>query len=238
MTRPAGTMFLAAQRVVLCGLTVVLLLESGCASRRTYEKVKAETMEQTQALEAVREDVRELDREIAGLQASNRREDAAASELRAAMQREEEQLPIMRQRAEDTLASLKTQVATLMNQSWHLARKIVDIRQESASLRAKVAQYKEEIEQAQLSTLVTSGEDRPTIAQASVIEPPPSIVSTDPGETSPQIAQINPTPPSPPSPAKPAAPSPSVRVDQPSTEDSWIGMITSWLTKIWNWLFG
>ena len=142
-------MSLVTQRVVLCALAAVLLLEVGCVSRRTYERVKAETVEQTRALEAVREDVRELDGKVAGLQASNRREDAAMSELRAAIQREEEQLPILRQRAEDTLASLKTQVATLMNQSWHLARKIVDIRQESVSLQTKVAQYKEEIEQDQ-----------------------------------------------------------------------------------------
>ena len=106
MTRPACTM--AAQRVILCTLAVTALLDVGCVSRHTYDRAKAETLEQTQALEAVREEVRELDREIAELQASNRREDAAMSELRATIQREEEQLPIMRQRAEDTLASLKT----------------------------------------------------------------------------------------------------------------------------------
>ncbi len=157
MTRPTGTRFLAVQRVVFCVLAAVVFLEVGCVSRGTYEKVKAETLEQTQALEAVRGDVRELDQEIAGLQASNRREDAAMSELRGTIQREEEQLPIMRQRAEDALASLKTQVATLMNQSWQLARKIVDIRQESVSLQTKVAQYKEEIQRPQASGMVDFG---------------------------------------------------------------------------------
>ncbi len=97
------------------------------------------------------------------MQASNRREDVAVSELRAAIQREEEQLPIMRQRAEDTLASLKIQVATLMNQSWHLARKIVDIRQESVSLQTKVAQYKEEIEQIRAPVMVASNRNKPAI---------------------------------------------------------------------------
>jgi hypothetical protein len=230
-------MSLVAQRIVLCVLAVTLLLEVGCVSRRTYDRVKAETLEQARTLEAVREDVRELDRQIVGLQASNRREDAARSELQAAIQREEEQLPILRQRAEDTLTSLKTQVATLMNQSWDLARRIVDIRQESTSLQAKMARYKEEMAQAQSSTLVASNANRPSITQPAVIEPPPSTVPTYSSAAPPQIAQTDPTLPSPPS-VKPPAPSPSVEVDPPSTNQSWIETIVSWFSKIWNWLFG
>ena len=237
MTRPNGTLSLVVQRVVLCVLAAVLFLEVGCVSRRAYEKVQAETLEHTQALEAVREDLRELDREIAGLQASNRHEDADVSDLRAAIQREEDQLPIMRQRAEDTLASLKTQVATLMNQSWNLARKIVDIRQESTTLQTKVAQYKEEIEQAQLSMTMGSNETGTPIAQAAVIEPPPSTVPADQTEVAPQIAQADPTPLIPAAPVTPV-PAPSVEADPPSTSDSWIGTITDWFVKIWNWLFG
>lgn len=238
MTGPTGTMSLVAQRGVLCVLAVTLLLDVGCVSQRTYERVKAETLEQTQALEAIREDLRALDREIAELQASNRREDTARSELRAAIQREEEQLPIMRQRAEDTLASLKTQVATLMNQSWHLAREIVDIRQESVSLQTKVAQYKEEMKQAQSSTLMASNANRLSVPQAAAMEPSSSTVPTSPSAASPQIEQTDPTPPSP-HPVTPAVPSPSVKVDPPSTnDDSWIGIITGWFYKIWNWLFG
>ena len=237
MTHPTCTMSPVVQRVVPCVLAVVLLLEAGCVSRHTYERVKAETLEQTQALEAVREDVRELDREIAGLQTSNRREDAAVSELRAAVQREEEQLPIMRQRAEDTLASLKTQVATLMNQSWHLARKIVDIRQESASLQTKVAQYKEEMELARAPVMVASDRDKPAITQAIASEAPASSVSPTQDAEPTQVAQVAPLPPSL-APVKPSVSSPSVNVDPPQANDSWIGMITNWFYKIWNWLFG
>jgi hypothetical protein len=232
MTRLADTKPLVAQLVMLCALAVVVLSDVGCVDRRTYEKVKSETVEQTQALEAVRGDVRELDREIAAWQASNRREDAALSQLRATIQREEEQLPIMSRRAEDTLASLKTQVATLMNQSWHLARKIVDIRQESATLQAKVAQYKQEMERIHMPTVMPSGANRPAI-----IEPPPSMVPADTSATLPQIAQTTPPPVSP-VPVKPGSPAPSVKADPPSANDSWIGMITGWFTKIWNWLFG
>ena len=237
MTHPIGTMSLVAQRVVLCALAMVLLLEIGCVSRRTYERVKAETVEQTQALEAVREEVRELDREVAGLQASNRREDAAKSELRAAIQREEEQLPILRQRAEDTLASLKTQVATLMNQSWHLARKIVDIRKESISLQAKVAQYKEKMEEARAPVMVASGRDKPIITPTVTSEAPTSSVTPIQDAEPTQTAQtVSPSPNL--APVKPPAPAPSMDVDPPQASDSWIGIITSWFVKVWNWLFG
>jgi chromosome segregation ATPase len=194
-------------------------------------------LEQTQALESVREDLRELDREITGLQASNRREDATVSGLLTAIQREEEQLPIMRQRAEDTLASLKTQVATLMNQSWHLARKIVDIRQESVSLQTKVAQYKEEIEQARASVMVASERDKPAITEAVASEAPVSSVAPTQDAEPTQVAQAAPPPPSF-APVKPSVSAPSVNVDPPQANDSWIGIITSWFTKIWNWLFG
>ncbi len=67
MTRPTGTMSLVDSTGCSRVFAVVLLLEVGCVSRRTYERVKAETVEQTQALEAVREDVRELDRESRGI---------------------------------------------------------------------------------------------------------------------------------------------------------------------------
>lgn len=235
MTRPTGTRSLAVQRVVFCVLAAVVFLEVGCVNRGAYEKVKAETLEQTQALEAVRGDVRELDQEIAGLQASNRREDAAMSQLRGTIQREEEQLPILRQRAEDALASLKTQVATLMNQTWQLARKIVDIRQESVSLQAKVAQYKEKIERPQASVTVDSERAKLVITEPVISEEfISSVVPTQNSELT-QVAQAASPSPSP-APIKLTAPSPSVKIDPPSIIDSWIEMITSWLSKIWNWL--
>jgi uncharacterized protein YlxW (UPF0749 family) len=236
MTHPTGTRSLAVQRIVFCVLAAVVCLEVGCVRRGTYEKVKAETLEQTQALEAVRGDVRELDQEIAGLQSSNRREDAAMSELRGTIQREEEQLPMMRQRAEDAIASLKTQVATLMNQSWQLARKIVDIRQESVSLQTKVARYKEEIQQPQASVMVDSGGEKLRITEPVISEESISSVVPTPNTGPTQGAQAASPLPSP-APLKPAAPSPSVKIDPPSTIDSWIEMITSWLSKIWSWLF-
>jgi hypothetical protein len=235
MTCPTVTTSLVAQRVVLSVLAVMFLAETGCVNRHTHDRVKAETLVQTQALEAVREDLRELDREIAELQAANRHEDATTAELRATIQREEEQLPIMRQRAEDTLASLKTQVATLMNQSWHLARKIADIRHESASLQTRVAQYKEEIEQARTPMMVASERETPVITQPVISEvSTPSVASTQEAELT-QVAQAALPPPSP-GPVKPSVPSPSVKADPPSANESWIDSIIGWFVKIWNWL--
>lgn len=237
MTCPADTMSLVVQRVVLCVLSMALLLEAGCVSRHTYDRVKGETLEQTQALESVRADIRQLDQEIASLQASNRREDATVSELRAAVQREEEQLPIMRQRAEDTLSFLKTQVATLMNQSWHLARKIVDIRQESVSLQAKVARYKEEIGGVRAPVTVASERDQLVITQTVASEAPASSVAPTQDAEPIQDAQATPPPPSL-APGKPSVSVPSVSADPPQASDSWIEIITGWFAKIWNWLFG
>ncbi len=123
-----------------------------------------------------------------------------------------------------------------MNQSWQLARKIVDIRQESVSLQTKVAQYKEEIQQPQASVKVESEREKLVITEPVISEESKSSVaptlSTEPN----QVVQAAPPLPSP-APLKPAAPSPSVKIDPPSTIDSWVDMITSWLSKIWSWLF-
>lgn len=103
--------------------------------------------------------MQELDQLIAGLQAANRHEGTTTAELRAAVQREEEQLPVMRQRAETMLTSLKGQVAALMNQSWHLARKIADLRHESALLQSTAAHFKQEAEETQAALPAASASD-------------------------------------------------------------------------------
>lgn len=218
-------------------------MDVGCVSQRAYERIKAETREHTQALATVQEDVRGLDQLIAELQAANRHEDAITGELRAAIQREEELLPIMRQEAEERLSSLKTQVAGLLDQSWHLARKISDIRNDSASLKAMAAQYKQEMEQAQAqaSTLVVSHPTSPPITnQDSIDEEEPSAPAMPPAEepAPPQVAEAVATTPIPDTPAAPTTPSPSKTVEPPAAaEDSWIDMIISWILAFWNWLF-
>ncbi len=235
MTHSTALVSTVVQRIVLGMLSVALLTDIGCVSRRAYERIKAETVEHTQALETARADVQELDQQIAGLQAANRHEDTIAGELRATIQREEGQLPIMRQQAEERLSSLKTQVASLLNQSWHLARKIADIREESASLQAMATQYKHEMEQAQAqaSLLVASRPTKPSVTHA---RPPEesSVPTVLPVEdiVTPQIAQA-----ASPTPSLSSIPSRSVNIEPPAAaSDSWISTLTGWLITFWNWL--
>jgi alanyl-tRNA synthetase len=232
MTNPTTTVSEVLQLITVCVLAGTLCTEVGCVSQSAYERIKAETQEDTRALESVREEVKALDQLIAGLQAANRQEDVTTAELHAAVQHEEEQLPVMRQQAEVMLTSLKGQVAALMNQSWNLARKIADLRHESTSLQNTAAQYQQEMEEAQAAI---TGDEEPDFAQAMVTEAPlPSESATQ----DPIVAQI--TEPVPPSPnlssSTPSIASPSMSADPLGTDNSWVGMILSWLTTFWNWL--
>ncbi|MBL8072739.1 MAG: hypothetical protein JNL29_00115 [Nitrospira sp.] len=235
MTNPTTIIPAILQRITVCVLAGALSTELGCVSRSAYERLKADTQEHTRALESVRDEMQELDQLIAGLQAANRHEGTTTAELRAAVQREEEQLPVMRQRAETMLTSLKGQVAALMNQSWHLARKIADLRHESALLQSTAAHFKQEAEetQAALPAASASDEEEPALPQAVSAEPPMPLES--PAEES-IVAQLIP-PVSPTSSLSASAPpTPSMSADIPGTDNSWVGMILSWLTTFWNWL--
>lgn len=240
MTNPTRSVSSVVQRIALCLLGAALLMDIGCVSQRAYERVKAETIKHTHALETVREDVRELDQQIAGLQAENQRESAIIGELHATIQREQELLPVVRQEAEDRLSSLKTQVAGLLDQSWHLARKIADLRHESTALHAMAAQYKQEMEhvqtQARTSVLVASHSNAPSIANETATEAPPvqelpPVEEIDP----PQVAQaVSPTLDV--APVTPPTPSSSVDLEPAPANDSWFTMIIGWLLAFWNWL--
>jgi hypothetical protein len=236
MTTPTSTISRVLQRVTTCVLAGALCAEGGCVSQSAYERIQAETQEHTRALESVRDEVKVLDQQIAGLQAANRQEDATTAELRAALQREEEQLPVMRQHAEAMLTSLKGQVASLMNQSWSLARKIADLRHESASLQSAAAKYKQDREEAQALLPVAADEDEPGIAP---VMRPNLPTASESATVEPIVAQLTESTPSPPSlsSSTPSIPAPSMNADPPDPDDSWIGMILSWFTTFWNWLF-
>lgn len=235
MTHPTTRVLIALQRITVCVLAGMLPIEVGCVSQSGYERLKARIQEDTQTLEVVRNEVKELDQQIVGLQAANRQDDATTAELRLALQHEEEQLPIMRERAEASLTLLKGQVTALMNQSWNLVRKIADLRHESASLQSTAAQYKQEMEEAAATEPVAADEEEPRVAQATVAEPP--ALGESPSQA-PIVAQrsepVAPTPNL--SPPAPSTSSPSMTTDSSGTDDSWISMILSWLTTFWNWL--
>ena len=230
MTHPTTIVLRTLQRITVCLLAGMLPIEVGCVSQSAYERLKTKAQEDTQTLEVVRNEVKELDQQVAGLQAANRQNDATAAELRMALQHEEEQLPIMRERAEASLASLKGQVTALMNQSWNLARKIADLRHESASLQSTAAQYKQEMEEAPAAGPVAADEEEPRVAQAIATEP---AVPAQPPPQVPIVAQrpepVAPTP-------NLSPPAPSMNPEPVETNDSWISIILSWLTTFWNWL--
>ena len=232
MTPPTTRVLRAIQRITVCVLAGMLSIEVGCVSQSSYERLKAQAQEDAKTLEVVRDEVKELDQLIAGLQAANRQDDTTTAELRMALQHEEEQLPIMRERAEASLTLLKGQVTALMNQSWNLARKIADLRHESASLQSTAAQYKQEMEEAPAAGPVTADEEEPRVAQAIATEP---AVPAQPPSQVPIVAQrsepVAPTPN-----LSSSAPSTPTNTDPAETDNSWISMILSWLTTFWNWL--
>lgn len=236
MTNPTTTVSGIIQRITVCVLLAALCTEVGCVSRSAYERIKAEAQEHSRALESVRDEVTELDQQIAGLQAANRHEDATTAELRAAVQREEEQLPVMRQRAEAMLTSLKGQVAALMNQSWSLARKIADLRHESASLQSTAAKYHQEITEAYPPLPMAADDGEPDMNQSIAAEPATPSESPMQEPVVAQLAQPAPLSANLPS-STPSVPSPSMTADSSGADDSWISMILSWLTTFWNWLF-
>lgn len=235
MTHPTNTISSACQRITVCVLAGMLCMEVGCVSRSAYERIKAQAQEDTQTLGVVRNEVKELDQQIAGLQAANRQDDATTAELRMALQHEEEQLPIMRERAEASLTSLKGQVTALMNQSWNLARKISDLRHESAFLQSTAAQYKQEMEEAPAAEPVTVDEVESGTTQTIAAEPPaPAEPSAQEPIVAQQPAPVAPTPNlSPPVPSTPSSPA---NTNPAETDNSWISIILSWLTTFWNWL--
>lgn len=256
MTHPTRSASAMIKPVALCLLATALLMDIGCVSQRAYEQLKAEIQEQTQALKTVQEDVSGLDQEIAVLQATNRRKNITIDELLAAIQREQELLPAMREEAEERHSSLKTQVASLLDQSWHLARKIADLRQANTSLQTMAAQYKQEMRevqaQAHTPVLVAAHAEEPSITPSTTTEdpaapePPPAEVEeeqpTSPASNDqsapPQVAQAASAAPdlTPVTPSVPSPPSTPVIVEPPEADESWLDMITGWLLAFWNWL--
>lgn len=220
----------------LCILAFVLLIETGCVSRRSYERVKAETDQMSRSFIAVREEVEVLRRSIPSLEAANREEERTAEELRAAVQREVELLPILRQQAYERMASLQSQVAHLTDQSRMLAKQVAAARRESYSLKVLVAQYKREMEEAQTLPEATRS---PIVSEtlpltesvegaSSSIEPVPSPVTIPQ-----QVAQTDPITPvkQVPLPGPPQTPA-------QTGHESWIDVIMNWLSGIWNWILG
>jgi septal ring factor EnvC (AmiA/AmiB activator) len=241
MHHTAVSQFSVGRRITGCLLAGILLIGTGCVSQRAYDQIKAEHDELTRALEAERANMNELDRHIAVLQAANKTEDETATNYRAAITRNQQ---LMRRASED-MTSLQTQVANLVYQGKQLARQVADAKREHSSLTTLVAQYKEEVEEAQALT-----ESSGPLASASMppAVPSPAVEAVDsqpPGQLAPTISAPNPVSPpqqmaqvTPVTPMKsPASPRPAQSQPEP-VEVSWLDMIIGWLSSIWDWLFG
>lgn len=216
-------------------LTGALLAGAGCVSQQTFDKTKAETEELTRTLEATRLDVSELNQRIAGLQAANRHEDAVTTELRASIQREQDMLPILRQRADEKLGGLQTQVASLVSQNRQLTREMAEATQEGASLQARVTALKQELEESRsLPPLIP-----PTVNMPAPVLPPPTaapvapaVTPSDPLAPPRQTAQADPVPP-----VKQSSPPRPAKADPAPADDSWTSMIANWVSSLWSWIF-
>jgi FtsZ-binding cell division protein ZapB len=224
-----------APGITACLLFGAILAASGCVSQRAYEQARAEADELARTLDATRADVQELDHHIAQLQAANQAEDAAATELRAAIQREADMLPVLRRRASERLTSLQAQVVTLVNQSRMLSREVSDARQQRSSLKALVAQYKQEAEDARSlpepSTVeVPMPATAPPVAAAPISPPAAAPIPITPPQ---QMAQVTPV-----TPVKPQALPRPVQTPPAPVDETWFDMVMSWIGSVWDWIAG
>ena len=224
-----------APGITACLLIGAVLAASGCVSQRAYEQARAEADELARTLDATRADVDELGQHITQLQAANQAEDALAIELRTAIQREAEMLPVLRQRASNRLTSLQAQVVTLINQSRTLARQVSDAKREHTNLKTLVTQYKQEAEEAQSMPEPAMAEVPMVAAPPIVADAPilPPVAAPSPISPPQQMAQLTPV-----TPVKPQALPRPIQTPPAPVDESWFDMVIGWLTSTWDWLIG
>lgn len=226
-----------AARVRSCLTAGILAAAAGCVSQQTYEATRSQADERTRALDAARIETNVLEAHLAALQAANQKAQAALAEARAAIQQEAETASLVRQRADEKLAALQRQVATLVNQNRLLGRDMADAKQEGASLRAMMVQSKREVEEARVlrpsSALTPSPQPLPSPQSAGQAAPTPLPPTPLPPAASTQ------QPPAPSSlPAQPAAAPPPAKTEPGQPDESLIGKIKTWISNLCGWLFG
>lgn len=224
-----------APGMMACLLVGAVLAASGCVSQRAYEQARAEADELARTLDATRADVQELDQHIARLQAANQAEDAAAAELRIAIQREADMLPVLRRRASERLTSLQAQVVTLVNQSRMLTRQVSDAKREHTNLKTLVIQYKQEAQETRSIPEPSTAEiPMPAVAPPVVAEPLSAPVAAPAPITPPQqMAQVTPV-----TPVKPQALPRPIPTPPAPADETWFDMVMGWLVGVWDWVMG
>lgn len=209
----------------------------GCVSQQTYDTARGEVEQLRRTLEKERVDVQDLEQEIASLHSTSQQSETELATIRTAIQRALDLATLTRQRADEKLAALQTQVAYLVNQSRSLSRELSDARQESASLQASVSRYKSELDELRpfprpVSTMPmqpTAPTPVPLTASTPVPTLPPAAT---PAAAPAQPAQDN---------AGAATRPPVIRPTKTApteVDDSWTGMVKGWVSSLWDWIFG
>jgi hypothetical protein len=205
---------------------------TGCVAQSTYDSQVAEAAKLQQNLATTQVETAELAKQVAEVQTSNKQLDAMAQDLRAAIQREEDTAAVFRQRSQDRIAALQTQVASLVNQGRTLGRDIADAKQQNASLRASVAQAKRELQEQRESAAQPASMPGLSSGPHTAMAPNPVQAPTpEPPAPPQQFTQAVPPTPAPPVVATPPPAEP------PPADKSWTGWFMTWLSGLWNWIF-
>ncbi len=213
----------------LCLLLGALLIGAGCVSQERYEDARAEADAAMRTVEATRTEMEELEQHITTLHALNKKEEALATELRATIEREAEAVSLYRRTAENHLAARHTQLSRLMTQHRELRQELAEVQQDGARLQAVVTRYKTEADRV---PLLPPAPPAPPISSVPPEFHAAAVPTPVPAAVTPDAAPPAPVSPKPATASRPAKPVP-VHVDE-----SWTGKIRSWVSSVWDWIFG
>ncbi len=220
-----------------------ILMCLGCVTQRTYDLARGEADRLGRSLAGEQAELQEMEQELVALQRSARAAESELAQVHAAMNQTLEEAARARQQADDRLAALQTQVAALVNQNRALRRDLAEAKQEHVALQASVSQYKSDLEDLR-SPISSTPITMPPATPGSVAPPPdPAPVPTTtaaPPVSAPTVPAM--VPPATPDPADGDVPAKPIttRPTKPASDNdsSWTGFIKSWVSSIWEWIFG
>lgn len=221
-----------------------MLMCLGCVSQRTYDQARAEADRLGRSLAGEQAELQDIEQELGALQRSTRAAETELAQLHAAMNQALEDATQTRQRADDRMAALQTQVAFLVNQSRALRRDLAEAKQEGVSLQASVSRYKSDLEDMRpsFSTGPSAPVSMPPLPAPASLTPSPAPAAV-PTPTAAPAVSVPPAAPATPQaatdgegPAKPITTRPTK--PSPENDTSWTGLIKSWVANIWDWIFG
>ncbi len=220
------------RRLIVASGAALLISLAGCVSQSTYDMQVAATADLKQALAQAQLEVADLAKQVAALQAASRELETQASEARAAVQREDAASAALKQKSQDKLVALQTQMAALVTHSHTLGRSLADAKQQNASLRLSAKQTKRELDE------LRDAPPPPAVIPAALPVSGPAVTpASTPEAAAPTVQPTTQTAQAaPPAPAQPAAGSTPQPAATPADE-SWTAWLLNWLTSLWAWIF-